>query len=62
MVPIRDQITKALVTQFQLHMSSGILSLVALEEHVLTGQDDWGNDGESQAVECWWAIFGKQLT
>ncbi|KAI1195460.1 putative methyltransferase-domain-containing protein [Nemania serpens] len=63
MVPIRDQITKRLITQFRLHTKQGSLRLVALEEHVLAGQDDWGDDDDQpQAVECWWAIFGKQLT
>ncbi|KAI1127460.1 putative methyltransferase-domain-containing protein [Nemania abortiva] len=62
MVPIRDQVTKGLISQFRSHISDGALSLVALEEHILTGQDDWGDDDdEPQAVECWWAIFGKQL-
>lgn len=62
MVPIRDQTTRRLITQFQSHMKEGSLPLGALEEHVLTGQDDWGDDDdEPQAVECWWAIFGKQL-
>ncbi|KAI1119225.1 S-adenosylmethionine-dependent methyltransferase-like protein [Nemania sp. NC0429] len=67
MVPIRDQITRRLITQFQLHMNKGSSAsaspLVVLEEHVLAGQDDWGDDDDQpQAVECWWAIFGRQLT
>ncbi|KAI1165756.1 S-adenosylmethionine-dependent methyltransferase-like protein, partial [Nemania serpens] len=62
MVPIRDQITRRLITHFQLRMNEGSLPLVVLEEHVLAGQDDWGDDDDQpQAVECWWAIFGKQL-
>ncbi|KAI3340692.1 putative methyltransferase-domain-containing protein [Ustulina deusta] len=62
MVPIRDEITKKLIAQFRSSMNDGALSLVALEEHFLTGRDDWGDDDddESQAVECWWAIFGRQ--
>ncbi|KAJ2982988.1 hypothetical protein NUW58_g6330 [Xylaria curta] len=59
MTPIRDEVTMKLIVQFQSRMNSGALPLVALEEHILTGQDDWGDD-ESQAVECWWAIFGRQ--
>ncbi|KAI0107727.1 putative methyltransferase-domain-containing protein [Nemania sp. FL0031] len=62
MVPIRDQIAKGLITQFRSYMSDSALSLVVLEEHILTGQDDWGDDDdETRAVQCWWAIFGKQL-
>ncbi|KAI0466655.1 putative methyltransferase-domain-containing protein [Xylaria cf. heliscus] len=60
MVPLRDQITKGLITKFQSSMNAGSLPLITLEEHVVTGQDDWGDDDESQAVECWWAIFGRQ--
>jgi hypothetical protein len=60
MVPIRDQITKKLIAQFRSVMNDGALPLVVLEEHTLTGQDDWGEDDESQSVDCWWAVFGKQ--
>ncbi|KAI3322708.1 putative methyltransferase-domain-containing protein [Xylariaceae sp. AK1471] len=60
MVPIRDQITKRLIAQFRSAMNDGTLPLVILEEHALTGQDDWGEDDESQAIECWWAVFGRQ--
>ncbi|KAI1179094.1 putative methyltransferase-domain-containing protein [Nemania sp. FL0916] len=59
MVPIRDHITRRLIAEFQARMSEGTLSLATLEEHVLTGQDDWGDDtNQSNLVECWWAIFG----
>ncbi|KAI1423241.1 putative methyltransferase-domain-containing protein [Xylaria sp. FL1777] len=62
MIPIRDEITKKLIAQFRSSMSGGALPLVVLEEHFLTGQDDWGDDDdESQVVECWWAIFGRGL-
>ncbi|KAI0405798.1 S-adenosylmethionine-dependent methyltransferase-like protein [Xylaria palmicola] len=60
MVPMRDETTKRLVLQFRSRMNDGPLHLAPLEEHVLTGQDDWGDDDEPQIVECWWAIFGKQ--
>jgi hypothetical protein len=60
MVPIRDQITKKLISQFRSKMNDGALHLVVLEEHTIIGQDDWGDDDESQAVECWWAVFGRQ--
>ncbi|KAI0392768.1 putative methyltransferase-domain-containing protein [Xylariaceae sp. FL0594] len=59
MVPIRDQITKRLIMQFQSKMRTGSLALVVIEEHTITGQDDWGDDDESQTVECWWAVFGR---
>jgi hypothetical protein len=59
MVPIRDQITKGLITQFQSRMKTGGSSLVVLQEHTLTGQDDWGDDDESQEVECWCGVFGR---
>lgn len=60
MTPMRDQITKKLITQFLSNMRDGSLSLVPLEEQVLAGQDDWGDDEESRVVECWWAVFGRQ--
>ncbi|KAI0452677.1 putative methyltransferase-domain-containing protein [Xylaria acuta] len=59
MVPLRDQITKRLIAKFRSSMNASTLPLVALEEHVITGQDDWGDDEASQAVECWLAIFGR---
>ncbi|KAI0860169.1 putative methyltransferase-domain-containing protein [Xylaria cubensis] len=59
MVPLRDEITKSLIVKFRSSMNAGTLPLMILEEHVLIGQDDWGDD-DSQAVECWWAIFGRQ--
>ncbi|KAI0976661.1 putative methyltransferase-domain-containing protein [Xylaria arbuscula] len=64
MTPMRDEITKKLIAQFRSSMNSGTAPLVALEEHIVTVQDDWGDDDddESRAVECWWAIFGRQLT
>ncbi|TGJ87569.1 hypothetical protein E0Z10_g1192 [Xylaria hypoxylon] len=62
MVPIRDEATKRLIEQFRSSMGDSALPLAVFEEHILTGQDDWGDDDdESQAVECWWAIFGRQL-
>lgn len=60
MVPIRDQITKRLISQFQSKMNRGTLPLATLEEHLFTGQDDWGDDDELQEVECWLAVFGRQ--
>ncbi|KAI1821274.1 putative methyltransferase-domain-containing protein [Xylaria intraflava] len=60
MSPMRDQITQSLVAQFRSKMSNSASPFVILEEHTLTGQDDWGNDDEFQTVECWWAIFGRQ--
>ncbi|KAI1267496.1 putative methyltransferase-domain-containing protein [Xylariaceae sp. FL1019] len=58
MTPIRDQITRDLIAQFRLEMGSGGTPLAILEEHTLSGQDDWGENG-SAVVECWWAMFGR---
>lgn len=60
MVPIRDQVTERLISQFRSKMADNTLPFVVLEEHMLAGQDDWEGDDESHAVECWWAIFGRQ--
>ncbi|KAI8628916.1 putative methyltransferase-domain-containing protein [Xylariaceae sp. FL1651] len=60
MVPIRDQTTKKLIAQFRSKMGNGALPLTALEEHTTVGQDDWGEDEETRAVECWWSVFGRQ--
>ncbi|KAI0199782.1 putative methyltransferase-domain-containing protein [Astrocystis sublimbata] len=60
MVPLRDDFTKTLIEDFQSIMKSGNLPLIMLEDHYLVGQDDWGDDGDPQSVECWWAIFGRQ--
>ncbi|KAI0421718.1 putative methyltransferase-domain-containing protein [Xylaria grammica] len=61
MVPLRDKTTSRLAAQFRSNMNDSPLPLAVLEEHTLTVQDDWGDDDDdSQAVECWWAIFGRQ--
>ncbi|GAP84315.1 putative rapid response to glucose protein [Rosellinia necatrix] len=62
MAPIRDEVTKNLIAQFRSNMETGTLSLEVLAEQTLTGQDDWGDGDDSQLVECWWAVFGKQST
>ncbi|KAI0444352.1 putative methyltransferase-domain-containing protein [Xylaria telfairii] len=61
MVPLRDQTTNRLIAKFRSSMNAGASPLITLEEHILAGQDDWGDDDDSQTVECWWAIFGRQL-
>ncbi|KAI0804328.1 putative methyltransferase-domain-containing protein [Xylaria sp. FL0064] len=60
MVPMRDEITKEFIVQFRSSMKGGAFPLVPLEEHVLTGRDDWGDDDDGHEVECWWAVFGRQ--
>ncbi|KAI2638500.1 putative methyltransferase-domain-containing protein [Xylaria nigripes] len=63
MSPTRDSTTRRLIAEFCSKMNNGTIPLVTLEEHTLVGQDDWGtDDDESQAVECWWAIFGRLST
>ncbi|KAI1309816.1 putative methyltransferase-domain-containing protein [Xylaria venustula] len=64
MTPMRDEITRKLIAQFRSSMNTGAAPLLALEEHIITAQDDWGDndDDESRAIECWWAIFGSQST
>ncbi|KAI0151617.1 putative methyltransferase-domain-containing protein [Xylariaceae sp. FL1272] len=62
MTPIRDQITRDLIARFRLEMDIGGIPLTVLEEHTLIGQDDWGSEDGSAAVECWWAIFGSNQT
>ncbi|KAI2468728.1 putative methyltransferase-domain-containing protein [Annulohypoxylon bovei var. microspora] len=58
MVPQRDLVTKKLVAKFLSIMTSS--GLMALEEHTLVGQDDWGDDDDDPEIECWWAVFGRQ--
>lgn len=58
MVPQRDLTTKKLVDSFVLTMAS--LGMAVLEEHTLVGQDDWDEDDDDSAIDCWCAIFGRQ--
>lgn len=60
MVPLRDNVTRKLVTEFKAALNHGEHPLECLEEHTLMGQDDWDdNDQEAARVQCWWAIFGR---
>lgn len=62
MVPLRDNTTRSLLATFQHGLAEGSLPLACLEEHILTGQDDWDGDEETQEVECWWGIFGREVS
>ncbi|KAI1844787.1 hypothetical protein JX266_009015 [Neoarthrinium moseri] len=59
MTPFRDDITRKLFAQFRETLASGERPLVCLEEHSLTGMDDWGEDEEPSEIECWWGVFGS---
>jgi hypothetical protein len=64
MVPLRDAITRKLIAEFQARLGADEHDghrhpLRCLEEHTLTGQDDWGEDEETHRVECWWGVFGR---
>ncbi|KAL7620692.1 Protein-lysine N-methyltransferase rrg1 [Parahypoxylon ruwenzoriense] len=60
MVPQRDLTTKRLLATFISTVALGESGLTILEEHILVGQDDWDEDGESSDVKCWWAVLGRK--
>ncbi|RYP20649.1 hypothetical protein DL767_009411 [Monosporascus sp. MG133] len=57
-VPLRDSTTKKLLQEFRSVAARGPRPLTCLEEHSLTGQDDWGEGEEASQVDCWWGVFG----
>lgn len=63
MVPQRDATTVKLIATFREEMASKHLPFVCLEETVVAGQDDWGEDEDEEAahVKCWLGIFGRRL-
>ncbi|TDZ60547.1 Protein-lysine N-methyltransferase EFM2 [Colletotrichum trifolii] len=61
MVPLRDETTRELLKSFREVMNSQTRPLFCIEEGILDGQDDWGDD-ESSPVSCWWGIFAHQPT
>lgn len=62
MVPQRDATTAKLLSALKIDMSSRQIPLICLEESVVAGQDDWGNDNDAEAgqLKCWHGIFGRQ--
>lgn len=62
MVPQRDTTTMNLTSTLKDEMASKVKPLVCLEETVVSGQDDWGDDGDEEAanVKCWLGIFGRR--
>jgi hypothetical protein len=63
MVPQRDEITKGLLASLREElMSRPNRPLLCLEERIVDGQDDWGDehdDDETQDVSFWWGLFGR---
>ncbi|KAG7293174.1 hypothetical protein NEMBOFW57_003220 [Staphylotrichum longicolle] len=62
MVPQRDEITKGLLETLRGELARRPSSLFCLEESIVDGQDDWGDDhddDETQHVGFWWGVFGR---
>ncbi|AEO70250.1 uncharacterized protein THITE_2121426 [Thermothielavioides terrestris NRRL 8126] len=62
MVPQRDSTTERLLGTLKDELARRRSPLICLEENVVEGQDDWGDehgDGESEAVGFWWGIFRR---
>ncbi|KAH6687897.1 putative methyltransferase-domain-containing protein [Plectosphaerella plurivora] len=59
MVPLRDETAKRLRDSFTAIMAAQNLPLTCIEEGILTGEDDWGEQDEEDTVECWWGIFAR---
>jgi hypothetical protein len=62
MVPQRDETTKGLTKVLRDELARRSNPLLCLEESVVAGQDDWGDDDkedETGHVGFWWGIFGR---
>ncbi|KAL2260149.1 hypothetical protein VTK26DRAFT_5936 [Humicola hyalothermophila] len=63
MVPQRDEITKGLLAVLQDELARRPNPLRCLQESMVAGQDDWGDDNddddETRHVGFWWGIFGR---
>lgn len=62
MVPLRDEVTKGLLTTLRKELVRRTYPLLCLEENVVDGKDDWGDeddDDERQHVDFWWGVFGR---
>ena len=60
MVPQRDDVTKRLLATLREELAS--YSLCCLNENIVAGQDDWGDDNEedeTKHVGFWWGIFAR---
>ncbi|KAK3341370.1 putative methyltransferase-domain-containing protein [Lasiosphaeria hispida] len=62
MVPQRDDTTKRLTGALRVAMVSQGHPLVCVDENMVAGEDDWGEDGQdddAQRVRFWWGIFKR---
>jgi hypothetical protein len=60
MAPLRDETAHRLLESFRIIVAEGEQQLECLEQHHLSGQDDWGEDEDLQQVQCWWAVFRRR--
>ncbi|KAL1861681.1 hypothetical protein VTK73DRAFT_6977 [Phialemonium thermophilum] len=61
MIPKRDGTTHRLMSSFREAMSSQPSPLLCVEEGVMPGRDDWGeDDDEPQSIDCWWGVFRRR--
>ncbi len=57
MAPRRDEVTVGLISAFKTAISRPKYHMVGVGEGVAMGRDDWGDDDETAAVDCWWGVF-----
>lgn len=63
MVPQRDEITKGLLGTLREELTQRPDPLLCLEESIVDGQDDWGEDHDDDGtpqVGFWWGVFGRR--
>lgn len=60
MVPYRDEATRKLARMLREELLRRNPPLGCIDERMVTGQDDWGDEGEGEHVECWLGIFRRQ--
>ncbi|KAJ4297037.1 Protein-lysine N-methyltransferase rrg1 [Collariella sp. IMI 366227] len=62
MVPQRDETTKGLLQVLRQELAQRASPLLCVEESIVDGQDDWGEDhagDDTPPVGFWWGIFGR---
>lgn len=62
MVPLRDETTKRLLSVFRDRLTEDDRQIICVEEDTVPGEDDWDEDDDSHALDCWWGVLRRSMT